>query len=334
VPALSLLHANIQERTESLSRDFQSAQPFRHLVIDDFVAAEFCRQLTAEFPAFDPKHAMNELGQVGGKAVFQNLPDLGQSYARLDRMLRDREFLDWVGTITGIPGLLYDSEYIGGGTHENLEGQDLDAHVDFNYHPKTHLHRRLNLILFLNPEWREEWGGALELHVNPWLPPEQNLVKTIVPLMNRCVIFETTESSWHGFKRIGLPPEKKNVSRRSIAVYFYTRTRPEEETAPDHSTVYVPRPMPEHIRAGRTLTEEDVQALRILMIRRDMQIQFLYEREKEFSRQMGFFNQAAPVLHSKSFHAYMALTGPARKCWSWYKNRPIRKQFEAKASQG
>ena len=164
------------------------------------------------------------------------------------------KFLALMGQITAIPNLLYDPDYVGGGTHENLHGQDLDPHVDFSYHPKSHRHRRLNLIVFLNPECREEWGGAFELHVNPWLPPEENPLKTVAPLANRCLILETSENSWHGFKRINLPPENRNLSRRSIAVYYYTRRRPASETAPGHSTIYVQRPLPEHIRAGHILS--------------------------------------------------------------------------------
>jgi hypothetical protein len=229
----------------------------------------------------------------------------------MDATLRSRDFLSFVGQLTGIHDLLYDRDYVGGGTHENLNGQDLDPHVDFNYHPKTQLHRRLNLIIFLNPEWYEEWGGALELQVNPWLPPAENPIKTILPLANRCVIFETTERSWHGFKRINVPQEK-NVSRRSIAVYFYTRKRPAEEVAPDHATIYVQRPLPEHIRAGHTLRQEDVDAVCHLLVRRDMQIRFLYEREKEF---LAVLNG---IIRSPWFRLYRTLTWPARKCWSWF----------------
>jgi hypothetical protein len=234
----------------------------------------------------------------------------------LDAMLRTREFLTFVSQITNIPKLFYDPDYLGGGTHENLHGQDLDPHVDFNYHPKNQRHRRLNLIVFLNPEWREEWGGAFELHVNPWLPPEEDPVTTIVPITNRCLIFETSENSWHGFKRINLPPEKRHLSRRSIAVYYYTRHRPTREIAPSHSTIYVQRPLPEHIRTGHTLSEDDIAAVRNLLVRRDMQIRFLYEREKEFSEVVH------GVLRLKSFPLYRILAWPARKCWKWIKSRP------------
>jgi Rps23 Pro-64 3,4-dihydroxylase Tpa1-like proline 4-hydroxylase len=313
---LPLIHPSVTGRTGQLRQEFDSAAPFRHVVIDEFLTEDACRELLSAFPSFDREHARNEMGEVGGKAVFQNLPQLGPEYARLDAVLRSPDFLDLVGQITGIPGLTYDPKYVGGGTHENLHGQELDPHVDFNYHPNTQLHRRLNLIIFLNPEWREEWGGSLQFHLNPWLPPEEDPVKTVVPIANRCVIFETTENSWHGFRRIHLPVDKKHLSRRSIAVYYYTKERPANELAPDHSTVYVPRPLPEHLRAGHTLSEEDVVAVQSLITRRDGQIRFLYEREKEFSAVVH------GILQSKSFRLYRALTWPVRKCWGWMVTRP------------
>ena len=315
---LDLIKPDIRNRVEELGRVFQSAQPFRHIVLEDFLAPEFCRELMAEFPAFDREKARNELGEEGRKAVNTNLPQLGPAYSRLDGLLRDRAFLEFMGRITGIPHLLYDPKYLGGGTHENLHGQDLDPHVDFNYHPLTQLHRRLNLILFLNPEWCEEWGGALELHVNPWLPEEEDRVKSVVPLFNRAVVFETSEISWHGFKRIELPPEKRHLSRRSIAVYYYTRRRPADETAPEHSTVYVPRQLPEQIRTGYSLKQADVDMLRTLMARRDMLIRFLYEREKEFSPSVRV------MLGSKSYKLYKMLIQPVRAPWTWWKTRNMR----------
>ena len=221
-----LVHPRVNDQSEKLRRTFQGNKPFRHIVIDSFLASGFLEQLTAEFPPFDPKQALNEFGEVGRKAVVQNLRRLGRSYQEFDRLVRSGEFLSLVEKITDIPKLLYDPDYAGGGCHENLDGQELDPHVDFNYHPHGNLHRRLNLILFLNPEWDPAWGGALELHEDPWLAAGRNRITTIQPAANRCVIFETSEHSWHGFPKIDLPADKKHLSRRSIAVYFYTKQRP------------------------------------------------------------------------------------------------------------
>ncbi|MGH9722198.1 MAG: 2OG-Fe(II) oxygenase [Bryobacteraceae bacterium] len=235
---------------------------------------------------------------MGRKAVFQNVRELGAAFERFDRLMQSPEFLDLASALTGIPKLLYDPEYAGGGAHENLSGQDLDPHVDFNFHPRTQLHRRLNLIVFLNPEWDQDWGGALELHTGPTLPAEENLIRKVVPLENRCIIFETSERSWHGFPRI----ESPGPSRRSIAVYFYTKTRPAGQTAPSHGTFYQPRLLPEHFAPGRVLTDEDVHLLKVLLERRDTQIRFQHQRELDFAR----------IAQSPTYRLVRLLTWPLR----------------------
>jgi Rps23 Pro-64 3,4-dihydroxylase Tpa1-like proline 4-hydroxylase len=293
-------------RAEEARAKFADAQPFRYVVIDDFFEADFCRELMAEFPTFDASRAKNEHGETGRKAVFTDLARLGAAYQRFDRLMRDTEFLGLISRITAIPKLLYDPEYVGGGTHQNLSGQELDPHVDFNFHPRRRWHRRLNLIVFLNAQWETSWGGCLELIRDPWAAPGANARERVVPLANRAVIFETTECSWHGFERIQLPPDGQVGSRRSIAVYFYSRERPVAETAVAHSTVYIPRPLSDRIRAGHTLGEPDLEEIRDLLARRDSQIKFLYEREQEFSTLIG------GLVRSPSFRLGQMLTWPAR----------------------
>jgi Rps23 Pro-64 3,4-dihydroxylase Tpa1-like proline 4-hydroxylase len=280
---LSALDTALRDPVADLQRQFAAAQPFGHLVIDRFLDPVFCQELMDSFPPFAEHAAYNERGEVGGKASVPDITRLGPSYQRFDRLMKDPQFLDLTSRMTGIPDLLYDPEYVGGGTHDNQDGQELDVHVDFNYHPTTGLHRRLNLILFLNPEWDESWGGNLELLKEPFSTGDE--VKTVVPLANRAVIFETTEVSWHGFRRIVLPKGKR-ISRRSIAVYFYTKDRPKPQTAPSHATVYYQRPLPASIQPGYTLRPEDVLELQILLTRRDTYMKFLYEREQDFSQQL------------------------------------------------
>jgi hypothetical protein len=303
---LALLDAGVRGYADELTRKFTSGQPFRYLIIDRFLDSDFAKQLMAEFPAFDSAYALNERGETGRKAVFTDLERIGSAYARFDQMIRSREFLEFVGRITGIPGLLYDPDYVGGGTHENLDGQELDSHVDFNYHPKRQWHRRLNLIVFLNPEWEEGWGGCLELLPDPWTSEGAPPAAMVVPVANRAVIFETNEHSWHGFRRIQLPAAKANTSRRSIAVYFYTEARPESETEASHGTLYVHRQLSDEIQAGHTLRQQDVDEIRALLARRDVHMKFLYERELEFSRVIS------GIVKSPSFRLGRALTWPAR----------------------
>jgi Rps23 Pro-64 3,4-dihydroxylase Tpa1-like proline 4-hydroxylase len=301
---LSLLHPDVRSHAADLARQFSAAQPFRHVVIDQFLDPQFCQELIAEFPPFEAGDARNESGELGGKSVVCDIARLGPAYRRFDRLMRDGEFLSAIGRITGIPGLLYDGDYAGGGTHENRDGQELDSHVDFNFHPRLGWHRRLNLIVFLNPQWEEAWGGCLELLREP-AADSGDARRVVAPLANRAVIFETTESSWHGFRVIRTPPGR-GISRKSLAVYFYSHDRPAAEIAPSHGTYYFQRPLPAHIQAGYTLREEDVAEIRKLFSRRDGQIRFLYEREREFTAAMG------GIYKWRAFRLARALTWPAR----------------------
>lgn len=285
------INPSILQQADSIARDFSSAQPFRHVAIPDFLDRSLCERLLADFPGFEARHALNEMGEVGGKAVRMDVRDISAAYGELDRYLQAPEFLGFVSRVTGIPDLLYDPDYIGGGTHENRDGQALDAHVDFNYHPRTKTHRRLNLIVYLNPRWDPAWGGELELHSDPWHAATDR-IEHIPPLFNLCAMFETTESSWHGFSQITLPADAAQLSRKSFAIYLYTRERPPEQTAPPHATIYVPESMPADLAAGHLLDDGDMGELTRRFSRLRTQLRYLYEREKQFGAQIAALEHA------------------------------------------
>jgi len=310
-----MINPEVISQAGDIQKTFQEALPFRHVSIDGFLQPEICESLLRDFPSFDPSKAINEMGEVGGKAVFEEVADISPFYRQFYQYINSKEFLDTISALTGIPDLIADETLFGGGTHENLDGQCLFTHVDFNIDERRMLHRRLNLLVYLNKEWEETWGGLVELHSDP-RHPEVNEVRSILPLFNRCVIFETSEYSWHGFETIRLPEDRKHLSRKSFAIYLYTKDRPAEDAVAPHTTFYLCRPFPKDIIAGKTLSEEDVRNLRNLFIQRDglleMYQKLLVEKEDRLRKFMHISQEMhgsgnIAILSSRSWQFVMFL---------------------------
>lgn len=144
--------------------------------------------------------------------------------------------LDFLERLTGISGLIPDPYFTGGGVHQIERGGHLGVHADFNVYERLRLDRRLNLLLYLNRDWQEEWGGHLEL----WNSGMTTCERRVLPIFNRCVIFSTTDSSYHGHPDpLRCPPHR---TRRSLATYYYSNGRPVEEQSDGHSTLFRERP--------------------------------------------------------------------------------------------
>ncbi len=291
------LSPRVIEAADASRSEFESAQPFRHICIEDFFDPGFAERLLAEFPTFETRLAVNEGGATGGKAVNTKIREISPAYQELYDFISSRPFLDFMSRLSGIPDLLLEAKMYGGGTHENRHGQELDPHIDFNYAQDDGLHRRLNLIVYLNKDWNADWGGAIEIHSNPRLP-EENRIRAFDPLFNRAVMFETNEISWHGFPKIDLPEAERHRSRKSISIYLYTKDRPEGEIAPEHGTFYVQRPLPAHLKAGHTLTEADVFELKSLFTRRDRWIELYQKMELDKNRTIAQHGSYIALLKS------------------------------------
>lgn len=285
------INPEVMTSLDTLAVRFAAAEPVKHVVFEDFFQPERAEALLRDFPSFDPKKAVNEFGEIGNKAVHERIADISDTYAALYRFLGSQPFLELMGRLTGISHLLHDPNMYGGGTHENRHGQELDPHIDFNYDPPTKLHRRLNLLVYLNKEWQPEWGGQIELHSNPRRPRE-NQIQAWDPLFNRALLFETNEVSWHGFPRIHLPEDRRHLSRKSVSIYLYSQDRPEHEKTAEHGTFYVQRWLPPYIRAGHVLTEADVARVEELLTQRDGWIEYYQRAELRTSSQMGELHTA------------------------------------------
>jgi len=309
-----MIRDEVIQNALDIQHGFRDAKPFRYAVVENFLKEDVCEQLLRDFPTFDKKYALNELGEVGGKAVVEKVSGVSPFYRQFYDYINSQEFLQKMSDLTGIPDLIADATLFGGGTHENRDGQYLDAHIDFNIDERRMLHRRLNLLIYLNHEWDESWGGNIQLHSNPRYP-ESNRTLQFAPIFNRAVIFETNEYSWHGFQTIQLPADKKHLSRKSFSIYLYTKDRPADEVVAPHTTFYVCRPLPDHIKAGVPLAEADYQYIRGLMANRDGLIQMyqnlLIEKEQRLRdfmamNQDGLVNHHV-ILSSRSWKFIMAL---------------------------
>jgi hypothetical protein len=295
----------VVEHADAFRETFLHAAPFRHGMIEGFFEPSFAERLLAEFPTFDPRLAINEMGELGGKAVNTKIREISPAYQELYELIGSKPFLDLMSRLSGIPDLIMDPKLYGGGTHDNRHGQELDAHVDFNYDEAQNLHRRLNIIVYMNKEWKTEWGGAIEIHSDPW-DHEGNRIHAFDPMFNRCVMFETNEYSWHGFPKINLPEDKRHLSRKSISIYLYTKDRPATEIAPMHATFYVQRPLPDSIHEGHRLSDVDIAELKDLLKRRDDWLRMYQKMELEKNRELADKNRAISDLMS---YVRVPLTG-------------------------
>lgn len=221
------------ELGRELHREYVSNNPFPHIVIEDFLPNSLLKDVVKEFPQrdagkFSDSHSKLKTGYQLEKIESPLINSLINS-------LNSSQFLGFLEEMTGIKGLLPDPHQVGGGLHETARGGHLSIHADFNIHPRLKLHRRMNLILFLNDNWQKEYGGALEL----WRTDMSACEKSVYPLIGRAVIFNTTDDAYHGHPDPLSCPE--GVYRRSLALYYYTVPDGENTIRP-HSTLFQVRP--------------------------------------------------------------------------------------------
>jgi Rps23 Pro-64 3,4-dihydroxylase Tpa1-like proline 4-hydroxylase len=223
---------------DDLRRQFLNATPFPFVKIDDFLESDFAKAVAAAYPSFEEGMSKGRSFKAVNEKKKIQITDSARfpkAIAELNDALAAPGFLSDLSYMTGIPKLLADSELVGGGMHITGPGGRLDVHVDFNYMQERKLHRRLNLLIYLNPVWQEAWGG----HIQLWDKDVKKCEQSFVPKFNRCVIFETSEISYHGVNPV-LPIAE--YPRISFATYYYTREAPANWDGRVHSTIFKARP--------------------------------------------------------------------------------------------
>lgn len=216
----------------------RGSAPVPNFCIDNFLDEAFAERVLASYPTLEEAvkvgktfMAVNERGktQVTDSSTF------AEPVAELNRALATPEFLETMSYIFDMPNLLADEQLAGGGIHQTGPRGHLDVHIDFNFLEDRQLHRRLNILIYLNNGWKPEWGGNIEL----WNKDVSQCIHSFSPIFNRCVVFETNEISYHGVTAVKCP---EGMSRKSFAAYYYTKEAPAHYTGVHHTTIFKARP--------------------------------------------------------------------------------------------
>lgn len=220
------------ENIAAFKKSFETAKPYKHLVIENFLNADFANSLYENFPGFDLM-SRNYKGLNEKKSEGSGFEKFHPDFSLLRTEIISKEFCALLSQITGIEQLYSVEDALGCGVHQGGDGSYLDVHIDFNIHYDRNIHRRVNLLIFLNKNWQESYGGKIEL----WNKDVSVCEQAYLPLINRCVIFETNEISYHGYSTIHVP---EGESRKSFYAYYYTDIR--EGAAGYHDTIFKARP--------------------------------------------------------------------------------------------
>ena len=213
-----------------LSKEFQEAKPFRHCIIDNFFDDETALKLSSEFPDYnDPNIWSVYRNAIENKKLTPHWDLFPPKTYQAFTLMNTPGFVESVRLITGIPDLVADYGMHGGGWHMHGRGGKLNMHKDYSIHPKLGMERRINIIIYMTPDWKEEWNGGLELWSHD---SEKNLPKECITKVhnkfNRAVLFDTTQNSWHGLPTEIVCPE--GVYRKSLAIYYISKPRRGVET--------------------------------------------------------------------------------------------------------
>ncbi|MHB2023041.1 MAG: 2OG-Fe(II) oxygenase [Mycobacteriales bacterium] len=222
------------------SAGYESARPFPHVVLDEVFPANILDTVASEFPEESRGEWWRFDAPRERKLALHQDHLMGPTTRAVFRELNSATMLDFLEALTGISGLVPDPHLYGGGLHQVPAGGHLAVHADFNLHPRTKLQRRVNLIVYLNRDWPDSYGGALEL----WEADLSGAARRIPPLFGRCVIFSISDQAFHGHPQpLCCPPGR---ARRSLAVYYYTTAEPEVQ---EHNTLF-----PDDPPAGPTVS--------------------------------------------------------------------------------
>jgi Rps23 Pro-64 3,4-dihydroxylase Tpa1-like proline 4-hydroxylase len=237
--------------------EYKNAKPFEHIIINNFFSSDYINKIYEKYPKIDNKwcYYNNPIEHKYSLNKFDDNKEINELFEKLN----GNEFINILKQITDINDLEKDEYLHGAGLHAYPNKGKLDIHLDYNIHPITGKERRINLIIYINKDWKEEYGGNLELYDED---KNEGKIK-LFPKFNTAILFKTCDMSYHGLPTPIKCPEGKY--RKSIAIYYVSSAR--ENLTKRFKAEYFPKleqPVNEKllklykIRKERLINDEDL----------------------------------------------------------------------------
>lgn len=227
---LPLSNSELIELGKKKHQEYVSNDPFPHIYFDNFFDPNILKDILGEFPELGGKKDDIQFNNPNeNKHAAEGEYRFGELTRSFMHFMNSQPFLEFLQELTGIDETLISDPYFkSGGYHQIKPGGFLKVHVDFHKHLHTHLDRRVNVLVYLNEDWKEEYGGHFEL----WEKDMSECKVKLLPVFNRMAIFTTTDYSWHGHPTPLSCPEDR--SRKSLALYYYSNGRPASDMSRGH----------------------------------------------------------------------------------------------------
>lgn len=210
-------YEKLERNAENLAEQFQKAAPQRHVVLDNFLLPDIALEASSKFPRLSEMDQLRDFRQDKAQdpAIAKFNPIFGNI---IFEHLHSPRFVKFMSQLTGIQTLHADPHLYAAGLAQGGDKSFLNVHIDNSSHPVQPWYRRVNILVYLNPNWTEEKGGHVEFYSD-----DMKRSTAILPIFNRAVIFATHKKSWHGYRTVNTPD---GDSRKSINIYYFSEESP------------------------------------------------------------------------------------------------------------
>lgn len=214
-----------------LNNTFVGTPPYPMIVLDNFLPNTLANSMANECETI-PDHHWTEFTRNKSHMKECVKMEYAPHAFNFVTQMHSALGMEWLTKVTGITDLIPDPYLVGAGYSRSWRGDSLKLHTDFNWNEKIKVHRMLSLIVYLTPDWKEEYGGALEFtDFN-----RDKVIQKVPTFFNRAIIWRYHKRGFHGYPHPITCPD--NVTRNTFRLFFYYSDAKHRDDDRPHRSLY------------------------------------------------------------------------------------------------